>query len=49
MQKINGVDVNIKETENAKHNWILNGWNKEKAQEDLSELPYIELIEEINR
>lgn len=45
MAKGKGVEITVKETEGAIHNWVIN--KKQKEGEDLVQKPYQELIEEI--
>lgn len=45
MAKERGVEITVKETEGAIHNWVIN--KKQKEGEDLVQKPYQELIEEI--
>ena len=44
-QKRSGVEISVKETQGAVHDWVIN--EKQRQGEDLVEKDYQELIEEI--
>lgn len=44
-QRRNGVEITVKETQGAVHNWVIN--KKQKEGENLVQKAYQELLEEI--